>query len=161
MSRLDTFIQRMTAQRDMLNDLAARGALADGPILELGLGNGRTYSHLRECFPERRIIVFDRAMGAHKTSAPPERDLVLGEIRDTARGFAGIGAALVHTDIGTGYPERDALTLQWLPQLASDLLAPGGFAASDLPLDHPLLEPLPPPPTVTPGRYFLYRRTAS
>lgn len=161
MSRLDTFIQRMTAQRDVLNDLAARDALPDGPILELGLGNGRTYSHLLECFPERRIIVFDRAMGAHKTSAPPESDLVLGEIRETARGFAGIGAALVHTDIGTGYPEKDALTVQWLPQLAADLLAPGGVAASDLRLDHPLLEPLPLPHTVTGGRYFLYRKATT
>jgi hypothetical protein len=160
MSRLDAFIQRMTAQRDILDDLAARDALGDGPIVELGLGNGRTYSHLRERFPGRRIIVFDRAMGAHKSSVPPEGDLVLGEIRDTARRFAGVGAALVHTDIGTGYPEKDALTVQWLPQLAADLLAPGGFAASDLPLDHPLLEQTTPLPTVAPGRYFLYRRRA-
>ncbi len=158
MSRLDTFIRRMTAQRDILNDLAARGALVDGSILELGLGNGRTYSHLRECFPKRRIIVFDRAMAAPKSSAPPETDLVLGEIRATAQGFAGIGAALVHTDIGSGFPEEDALTVQWLPQLAADLLAPGGLVASDLPLDHPLLVPLPPPPTVMQGRYFLYRK---
>src|SRR6202022_2543720 len=46
-SRLDSFIRRLKAQRACL-DLAAglvRGL--DGEILELGLGNGRTYDHLR------------------------------------------------------------------------------------------------------------------
>ena len=34
--------------------------LSDGPVIELGLGNGRTYDHLRERLPGRRIIAFDR-----------------------------------------------------------------------------------------------------
>src|SRR4051812_32560738 len=60
MSRLDSFIGRMTAQRDILNHIHAKGMLIEeGAVLEIGLGNGRTYSHLRELFPERRIVVFD------------------------------------------------------------------------------------------------------
>lgn len=158
MSRLDSFIRRVSAQRDCLNDAAERLAGVEGPVIELGLGNGRTYDHLRERLPGRRIVAFDRALAAHASSVPPPEDLVLGEIAETARAFAGIGAALVHADIGTGYEDRDALTLRWLPGLAASLLRSGGIAASGLPLAHPMLAPLALPPSVPDGRYFLYRR---
>ncbi|MEI4488533.1 class I SAM-dependent methyltransferase [Frigidibacter sp. MR17.14] len=157
MSRLDSVIRRLSAQRDLLNQLAAEG-LPEGPVLELGLGNGRTYHHLRERLPGRRIIAFDRALAAHASSIPPERDLVLGEIAETAQAFLGLGAALVHADIGTGYDDRDAVTLTWLPDLAAGVLAPGGIALSGLPLAHPALQPLPLPDSVPADRYFLYRR---
>ncbi|MGH6887075.1 MAG: class I SAM-dependent methyltransferase, partial [Geminicoccales bacterium] len=48
MSRLDSFIRRLEAQRACLDLAAARIADLPGPVLELGLGNGRTYDHLRE-----------------------------------------------------------------------------------------------------------------
>ncbi len=148
----------MTAQREILNHLSGQLNELGGPVLELGLGNGRTFDHLRECFPERKIIVFDRAVGSHKTSTPDPENMVVGEIRDTAQKFIGVNAALVHVDIGTGYDEKDAMTLTWLPQLMAGLVAPHGFAVSGLELQHPQLEPLPLPPTVEKGRYFLYRR---
>lgn len=51
MSRLDSFIRRLQAQRDVL-DWAADGVEdRAGLVLELGLGNGRTYDHLRERLP--------------------------------------------------------------------------------------------------------------
>jgi trans-aconitate methyltransferase len=158
MSRLDSFIHRMRAQRDILNNICDAVKTMEGPVLELGLGNGRTFDHLRERFPGRRIIVFDRAVGSHKTSTPDPEDMVVGDIRETAQNFIGINAALVHVDIGTGYDDKDAITLTWLPQLAAALLAPDGMVASGLELKHPQLEPLPLPPTVDDGRYFLYRR---
>lgn len=158
MSRLDSFIRRLVAQRDTLNHIAQDLTLPDkGAVLEIGLGNGRTFSHLREVFPDRRIIAFDRALAAHMASTPDPRDLVLGEIAETAEAFAG-QAALVHADIGTGYPERDAKTLVWLPGLVARLVVPGGIALSGLPLEAEGLEPLPLPPDVEPGRLFLYRR---
>ncbi len=158
MSRLDSFISRMTAQREILNHLRGRLDRLGGPVLELGLGNGRTFDHLRECFPDRRIIVFDRAVGAHKTSVPEPENMVVGEIRETARKFIGINAALAHVDIGTGYDDKDAITLTWLPQLMAGLVAPHGYAVSGLELRHPQLEALPVLPGVEEGRYFLYRR---
>jgi trans-aconitate methyltransferase len=158
MSRLDSFIHRMRAQRDILNHICDTVKKMEGPVLELGLGNGRTFDHLRERFPGRRIIVFDRAVGAHKTSVPDPENMVVGDIRETAQNFIGINAALVHVDIGTGYDDKDAITLTWLPQLAAALLAPEGMVASGLELKHPQLEPLPLPPSVDEGRYFLYRR---
>jgi trans-aconitate methyltransferase len=159
MSRLESFIRRLTAQRDILDMICRDLALGDGPVIELGLGNGRTYDHLRERLPGRRIVAFDRVNAANLRSLPPEGDLILGEISETAQAFAGIGAALVHADIGSGYDDLDEMNLRWLPQLAVDLLAPGGIAASGVPLDHPRLAPLSLPAGIRPGRYFLYRRT--
>lgn len=158
MSRLESFIRRLTAQRDVLDAIVPEVERLPGPVIELGLGNGRTFDHLRERLPGRRIVAFDRAVGAHRSSTPPEGDLVLGEIRETAAAFAGIGAALVHADIGAGYDEADAKTLEWLPDLVASLLDPGGIAASGLALEHPALEPLPLPDGVPDKRYFLYRK---
>ncbi|MCZ7470958.1 class I SAM-dependent methyltransferase [Agrobacterium sp. O3.4] len=159
MSRLDSFIRRLTAQRDILNHLAADLDLPEeGALMEIGLGNGRTFNHLHELFPSRRIIAFDRAMGAHASSVPAPEDLVIGEISETAPAFIGADAAMVHADIGTGYPEKDAVTLTWLPDLAAGVLAKGGIAVSGLPLEHPLLNPLPVPESVPRDRYFLYRK---
>ncbi len=124
MSRLESFIRRMTAQRDILDMICRDMRLPDGPVIELGLGNGRTYDHLRERLPGRRIIAFDRVNQAHRKSMPPEGDLIIGEIHETAQPFVGINAALVHADIGSGYDDLDALNLRWLPQLTVDLLQP-------------------------------------
>lgn len=159
MSRLESFIRRMSAQRDVINHVSETLPLpAGGVILEIGLGNGRTFDHLREKFPGRRIIAFDRALGAHSSSMPEPGDLILGEIAQTAEAFADGTAALAHADIGTGYDDKDAVTLTWLPDIVSRALAVGGIAISGLPLDHAALEPLPVPATVDSRRYFLYRR---
>jgi hypothetical protein len=159
MSRLESFIRRLTAQRDILDTICNEMTLPDGPVIELGLGNGRTYDHLREKLPGRRIIAFDRACAANLYSMPPEDDLVLGEISETARPFIGINAALVHADIGSGYDDLDELNLRWLSGLIVGLLAPKGIAASGVPLAHPDLTPLRLPEGIPPGRYFLYRRS--
>lgn len=158
MSRLDSFIRRLSAQRDILNAVRAPMAALPGPLLELGLGNGRTYDHLRELFPDRRIVAFDREAKAYSASTPSAENLVLGEIRETIRDFLGIGAALAHADIGTGHDDLDAVTLTWLPQAMASVLQPGGIAVSGLPLDHPELLALPVPASVPANRYFLYRR---
>ena len=158
MSRLDSFIRRLSAQRDILNAVRAPMAALPGPVLELGLGNGRTYDHLRELFPDRRIIAFDREAKAYSASTPSAENLVLGEIRETIRDFLGIGAALAHADIGTGHDDLDAITLTWLPQAMAGVLQAGGIAVSGLPLDHPELLALPVPDSVPANRYFLYRR---
>ena len=159
MSRLDSFIRRMSAQRDILNSIESQSLLpSDGDILELGLGNGRTYSHLRELFPERRIIVFDRVLQAHASSIPESENLVLGEINEQAQHFVGHKAAMVHVDIGSGSDEKDAVTLTWLPDLTAALLASNGIAVSGLPLENPSLVQLPVPDGIDSNRYFLYRR---
>ena len=158
MSRLDSFIRRLTAQRDILNSIGQLVKDTEGPVLEFGLGNGRTFDHLRELFPNRRIIAFDREVRSYSTSTPPAQDMVTGDIRESGQAYVGIGAALAHADIGTGHDEIDAVTLTWLPQLVAGVLAKDGIAVSGLPLDWPGLEPLSLPPGIKEGRYFLYRR---
>jgi hypothetical protein len=159
MSRLDGFISRMHSQRAVLNHIKEASMIApDGVILEIGLGNGRTYDHIRELFPNNRIIVFDRAIGSHPDSTPPEADLILGDIKETIAQFSGRDIAFAHADIGTAYPEKDAKTLTWLPHSIAAALQTGGVAASGLPLDHPELEPLPLPAGADPGRTYFYRK---
>jgi hypothetical protein len=82
MSRLDSFIARMQAQRDCLNFLKPAVEALPGPILEVGLGNGRTYDHLRDLFPGREIYVFERKVAAHPDCIPPDGRLFLGEARE-------------------------------------------------------------------------------
>ncbi len=160
-SRLESFIDRVIAQRDLL-DLACRDVAAlPGPFVELGLGNGRTFDHLRARAPDRRIIAFDRKLAAHPRSVPPADDLVLGEIATTAADHArrqGPVAALVHADIGTSDPAIDAETRRWLPEVAAALARPGAVVLSGLDLSHRMLLPEPTPSSIAPGRYFRYRR---
>jgi hypothetical protein len=159
MSRLDSFIRRVTAQRTILDFACAEVADSEGLILELGLGNGRTFDHIREKLPGRRIVAFDRHLAAHACSIPAAGDLVLGEIRETAARFIGQPVAMVHADIGTGDDALDAITLTWLPDLTARLLKPRGLAVSGLPLEHADLAELPLPEGVPARRYFLYRRS--
>ena len=69
LSRLDSFIERVSAQRLCL-DMAC-GLVVDraGLVLEIGLGNGRTYDHLRQRLPRHDILTFDRAIVAHPAFA--------------------------------------------------------------------------------------------
>ena len=148
----------MQAQRLLLDRAACAVANIAGPVLELGLGNGRTYHHLREKLPERRIIAFDIKVTAHQDSVPPAGDLVLGDIRETAHRFIGCGASLIHADIGSGVDAQDEETRAWLSPLIPNLLAPGGLVISGLSLADPRLSCLSLPAEVEEGRYFLYRR---
>src|SRR5690349_7049989 len=106
MSRLDSFIRRLEAQRTCLGDAARRVETLTGVVLELGLGNGRTFDHLRETCPGREIYVFDRQVAAHPDCIPAADHLFLGDLTatlKTARQRLGDGAAaLVHVDLGSG-----------------------------------------------------------
>ena len=119
LSRLDSFIRRLEAQRACL-DVAAKAIDGlDGTVLELGLGNGRTFDHLRERLPEREIIVFEREVRAHPDCIPDDDHLVLGSIEETLPAFAERApgqAILVHSDIGTGDAERNRVLAAWLAQ---------------------------------------------
>src|SRR5713101_3249826 len=105
MSRLDSFIRRLEAQRACLDRAAELIGGLDGVVLELGLGNGRTYDHLRALFPHREIYVCERRVAAHPDCVPPPERLILGDMRVTltaARDRLGGRVALAHLDVGTG-----------------------------------------------------------
>jgi hypothetical protein len=104
-SRLDSFIRRLEAQRACLDRAVELVRGVDGFVLELGLGNGRTYDHLRELFPKRDIYVCERRIAAHPDCIPPDDRLLLGDLRETlpaARGWMAGRVAFAHLDAGTG-----------------------------------------------------------
>ena len=72
MTRLDSAIRRLEAQRACLDRAAALVRGVPGPVLELGLGNGRTYDHLRARLPGRDIFVFERAPPPTPTAPRPK-----------------------------------------------------------------------------------------
>ena len=160
MSRLDSFIRRLEAQRACL-DLAARLVQdVPGPVLELGLGNGRTYDHLRRLFPDREIFAFDRALAAHPDCVPDGAHLVMGELRETlARFRPPAPAALVHADIGSGEEAASRARAAALAPLIARVLAPGGVVVGDQPMDDASWDAVPLPAGVAAGRYVLRRRT--
>lgn len=80
MSRLDSFIRRLEAQRACLDYACAAVKDRPGVIFELGLGNGRTYDHLREKLPGREIYVFERKVAAHPDCVPCAANLYEGDI---------------------------------------------------------------------------------
>ena len=160
MSRLDSFIARMQAQRDCLNHLAPEVRKLTGPILEIGLGNGRTYDHLRTLFPDRDIYVFERKVAAHPDCIPPDDRLFLGEAREAiprAAGRLGAAAALIHTDLGTGDHAANTAMGVWLGPALDTLAASGGYVLANQPLAVARWTRLPDPPSVPEDRYFLYR----
>jgi hypothetical protein len=161
MSRLDSFIRRLEAQRACLDRAAQLIRDIDGLVLELGLGNGRTYDHLRYLFPDRAIYVCERQVAAHPLCVPPPEMLILGDMRETLpemRGrFAG-RIAFAHLDVGTGdAAANQVLAAQLMPGLMP-LLCTGAVLAADPPIDRPDLEVLPLPAGIAPARYHLYRR---
>ena len=161
MSRLDSFIRRLEAQRACLNRAAELIRGVEGIVLELGLGNGRTYDHLRELFPHRDIHVCERRVAAHPDCVPSPELLILGDMRETLPGLRdrfGEGVALAHFDAGTGDAAANrALAAALTPGIVA-LLCRGGVLVSDPPIEAAELEPLPLPEGVAPGRYHLYRR---
>ncbi|MDJ0934748.1 MAG: class I SAM-dependent methyltransferase [Kiloniellales bacterium] len=153
MSRLESHIRRCQAQCACIERAAELMSELPGPVLELGLGNGRTYSHIREHLPDREIYVFDRQIAAHPDCIPDDDHIFLGEITETlpqaVKRFAGT-IPLVHVDLG---PEVVREIAAQIPKL----LSPGGIAATQAEAKTAGLVPLELPEGVAPGRYFLYR----
>ena len=160
MSRLDSFIRRALAQRDCLGDAARQIADLPGPVIELGLGNGRTYDHLRTLLPAREIFVFDRQVMAHPDCVPDARHFFLGDFHATLPGAMtrlGAPVALLHGDIGSGNVAKTAVLATWLAPVIRRLLTPGAVVVCDQPLLDAGLQALETPPSVEPERYFMYR----
>lgn len=156
-SRLDSFIRRLTAQRACLNKAVEMIDGREGVVLEIGLGNGRTFDHLRALLPNREIFVFDRQVAAHRDSTPDDAHLILGEIPETLARAATLlpePAVLVHSDIGTGNPLADARVARRMAEILPTLLHPGAIVLSDQKIPLSGAEEIPLPEGVQEGRYF-------
>ena len=134
MSRLDSFIRRLEAQRACLEHVSEVLTDVEGCVFELGLGNGRTYDHLRALFPAREIFAFEIRLAAHPDCIPDDSHLFLGDFLDVLPTLASRFAAL------------------------APFLAPGAIVLSDSALSIPSTTTLAPPASVPRGRYFISRK---
>ncbi|WP_264211248.1 class I SAM-dependent methyltransferase [Leisingera thetidis] len=157
MSRLDSMLRRLTAQRNGLNWAAEQVSALGGDVLDMGLGNGRTYDHLRETLPDRRIWVIDRVLQCHPSCVPPEQDFLQGEAKPMLERLASEGRkiALAHYDFGFGIKEKDVAEAAALSPAIARVMAPGGLIVSGQPLAE--FEELDGPAGIAPGRYMFYR----
>ena len=161
MSRLDSFIRRLEAQRACLQVAADMVGGLDGEVLELGLGNGRTYDHLRKLFPHRNIYVCERAVAAHPDCVPPPQFLLLGDMRETlpaVRARLADRVVLAHLDPGNGEIAASKALAEHLAPLIVPLLQLNGMLVSEPAVISDQLSALPLPDGIEPGRYNLYRR---
>ncbi len=160
MSRLDSFIRRLESQRDCLDAAVGLVSGLNGPVLEIGLGNGRTYDHLRQLCGGREIFVFDRRIAAHPDCVPDESHTFLGEFADTmpgAGGRIGASAVLAHADIGSGDDEASRALAARLSGWLAPLMAVGGVIVADQPMAAPNWRPLALPRGIAEDRYFMFR----
>ena len=161
MSRLDSFIRRLEAQRACLDNAAQLIDALPGNVLEFGLGNGRTYDHLREKLRARDIYVFERQVAAHPNCIPPADRLFLGDfLTSLPKAIAQLGqeTALANLDIGSGDEAASQQLARTMTPFVLQLLKPGGVLISDQPIADPQLEAINLPAGIKPGRYFLQRR---
>lgn len=161
MSRLDSFIARMTSQRACLNFAVAETAHLTGPVFELGLGNGRTYDHMREIMDARDIFVFERAVASHPDSTPPDDRLILGDVRETLPAAVtrfGANASLVHADLGGHSPKKNDEFARFVSPLIEPLLASGGLMVASDRMYFDSLSEVSLPEGAIPDRCFIYRK---
>ena len=160
-TRLDIFIDRMVSQRACLDHAISETAGMSGPVFELGLGNGRTYHHLRERVTGRPIYVFERAIASHPDSTPPPEMTILGDVRETlaeALDRFGPTASLVHADLGGHNLEKNDRFAREISPLVEPLLAPGGLMVSSDRMYFGMLTETALPEGAVEGRCFIYRR---
>lgn len=152
--------QRVLAQCTLIDHTVGLVAQVSGPVLELGLGNGRTYDHLRDRFREREIFAFDRELASHPACRPDQSHFIRGDFRETLpKALARIGAkaAVAHCDIGSHDLEASRRLAAAIAHLLAPLVAHGGVVLGDQPMAHPDFQPLPLPDNLEPESYFIYR----
>lgn len=164
MDALDRMLARLATQRACLEFAATQIAALPGPILELGLGKGRTYDRIRRTMPDRDVFAFDKEIHCPVAIRPSEDRQFLGDFSDTLRtAFDLLGqiAAMVHADIGSEDRERDANLAEDIAPLIAPLVIDNGLILSDrqLPLGPrwQLLE-LPREAKQSGWPYFIWRR---
>ncbi len=156
MSRLDSVLRRLAAQRDGLEWAAQQTKNLKGDALDMGLGNGRTYDHLREIL-DRRIWVIDRVLQCHPSCIPPAKDFLQGEAEAMLDRLAANNAQIVlaHYDFGFGVKEKDVAEAARLSPAIARVMVPNGIIVSGQPLIG--FEQVDGPSSIAKDRYCFYK----
>ena len=161
MSRLEDLAHRFLTQQAVLNRAVELIEPMEGIVVELGLGKGRSFDHLRERLPAREIYVFDRELSCEPEYAPPHEFRVFGEITTTlpafCRQFAG-QAILVHSDLGTRDRVQDMPLVEFVAENLDRLLTVGAVVASDRPMENAPWIRLPELREMERFPYYMYRK---
>ena len=160
LTRLEKTLYRLQSQHAVLAHVFEHISGQDGPVFEIGLGLGRTYNHLRHHLPGRPIYAFDRKAHAYEDCMPPAEWLIEGELSDTlplmSTHHAG-KVVLAHVDIGSFDREQNRRIASFLATQLPSCLAPGGYVASDLPIESDQLPAQPLPAGARDGSIHFYR----
>lgn len=157
MSRLESMMRRLTAQKLGLEWAAELTQIMAGDALEIGLGNGRTYDHLRGILPNRRVWVIDRILQCHPSCVPPKEDFIMGEAEDVLAKLKTMQSKIVlaHYDFGTGIKEQDVAEAARLSPMIADIMVPSGIIVSGQPLVG--IAQLEGPENIAADRYYFYK----
>ena len=157
MSRLESMIRRITAQKIGLEWGIKQTKDIAGDFVEIGLGNGRTYDHLRETAPDKKIWVIDRVLQCHPSCIPPESSFLQGEVDETMKQMKNnnIRISLAHYDLGIGVEDKDEAEAAALSPLIKAIMVEGGLLISSQPLVG--FTQLEGPAEIPAGRYFFYK----
>jgi len=156
MSRLESMMRRLTAQKLGLEWAAEKTAALTGDALEIGLGNGRTYDHMREILPQRHIWVIDRILQCHHSCTPPAEYFLQGEAGPMLQRLKieNRKITLAHYDCGIGVKEKDVAEAAELSPLIAAVMVSGGIIVSGQPLVG--IRQVSGPDGIAPDRYYFY-----
>tara|TARA_Y100000588_G_C13916937_1_gene779777 strand:+ start:66 stop:554 length:489 start_codon:yes stop_codon:yes gene_type:complete len=159
MSRLESAIRRLQAQKIALDWAISEIQNEVGLVLEFGLGNGRTFDHMRALLPGRDIYVFERKIAAHPDCIPEKAFQFVGdflEMLPVAVSKLGPSAILVHLDIGTGEKTQSLQLAGKIAPLVEKLLRPNAIVVSDQEVANWAKKAAPLPDNLEFGRIYIY-----
>lgn len=158
LSVLQLMLRRLQTQQQCLEYAIQLIEGVSGCIMELGLGKGRTYDHLRCIAPQRSIFVFDHHLHAPENARPLPSQLILGDFTKTLIEPAiTLPVALIHADIGTTKPLQDRQLYSFLATKLDTWATAHSVLVCDRPMPALRWQPLQLPPACE-WPYYMYRK---
>ena len=131
-----------------------------GVVLEFGLGNGRTFDHMRKLLPQRDIYVFEREIAAHPDCIPHPAFQFIGDFRDSipmAIEQLGRSAALAYLDIGAEQKNTSLALASKITPCIEKLLCVNAIVVSEQEVERWRSYKLQLPAGISENRIHLYR----
>jgi hypothetical protein len=137
--KIEIFAEPITSQRarvQWLRDYAKLIGDRDGDVAEAGVFKGEFAKHINECFPEKRLYLFDTFEGFQEIDLQREKMPIIGR----ASHFSDTSAELVLGKMP--YPEKAIIRKGFFPESAKDIRGRFCFVNLDMDLYQPTFEGL-------------------